>query len=321
MKTKTRKTSKAKKAEYKANSEAKVKEAADLIVGAFQNPETLPKALAPIFIKRNDNIPCRQWSWNNQLLTALHGHSDARGFRQWQEVGRQVQLGQKSFAILSPCVRTREDKATGEKVSYVSGFRTTAVFGYSQTEGADLPEPDPTLQDFLKNLPFRAVADSWNLTVEAYSGREGAALGKYRLGTAIVLGVKNLSVFAHELIHAADDRNVAGGLKGGQHADQEIVAQLGAAILLTVIGEESEADLGFSWRYIQAYAQKNDVETIQVCQSLLKRTCEAVATILDTAEAIAKETTPEASDAPESNTEADSETQEITEGKVEGCLF
>ena len=30
----------------------------------------------------------RRWSWRNQLLTALSGYHDARGYRQWQEVGR-----------------------------------------------------------------------------------------------------------------------------------------------------------------------------------------------------------------------------------------
>lgn len=263
-------------------------QAANTILAAFQSPETLPAALAPIFIQRNDDTPCRRWSWSNQLLTALAGHSDARGFRQWEEVGRKVMKGQKAFRILSPCTRTIEDKATGEKKTIVSGFKGTPVFGLSQTEGEPLPEPDPELAGFLQSLPFRSVAESWNLTIEAYSGEGAGFLGYYRHKTAIAIGVKNLSTFCHELMHAADDR-CKGGLKGGQHCDQEVVAQLGAAILLKIMGDDTAADLGFTWKYIQAYATKANVDTIAVCQSLLTRTCEAVAMILDTAEAIAKE--------------------------------
>ena len=54
--------------------------AAKQIVDAFKTGD-LPSALAPIFINRQDDTPCRQWSWSNQLLTALAGHSDARGYR------------------------------------------------------------------------------------------------------------------------------------------------------------------------------------------------------------------------------------------------
>ena len=50
----------------------KAEAAARTIVEAFQSGD-LPKALAPIFVKRRDNVPCRQWSWSNQLLTALAG--------------------------------------------------------------------------------------------------------------------------------------------------------------------------------------------------------------------------------------------------------
>ena len=75
----------------------KAKDAADRIVAAFQSG-SLPKALAPIFINRPDeDTPCRKWSWSNQLLTALAGYSDARGFRQWQTVGRHVKKGEKSL--------------------------------------------------------------------------------------------------------------------------------------------------------------------------------------------------------------------------------
>jgi len=86
----------------------KAETAAKAILDAFQNPQELPKALAPIFIRRKDNVPCRAWSWSNQLIAALHGHADARGFRQWQEVGRHVKKGERGFPLLVPLTKRFE---------------------------------------------------------------------------------------------------------------------------------------------------------------------------------------------------------------------
>jgi hypothetical protein len=221
----------------------KAEEAADDILRAFRHPTTLPQPLAQIFVHRKDNLPCRSWSWRNQLLVALHGFSDARGFRQWEQVRRRVKKGEKAFRILSPVARTVEDEDTGEKRTILHGFRGTPVFGYEQTEGAALPKGDPATDNWLSSLPLLEVAKSWGLSVEAFSGREARYLGAFSPTTGIALGVKNLSTWAHELVHAADHRN--GKLKElGQHWRSEIVAELGGAVLLRILGHEQEADLG-----------------------------------------------------------------------------
>ena len=53
----------------------KAEQAAQRVMQVFQSGD-VPAALAPIFIRRKDNVPCRAWSWSNQLLTALAGHDD-----------------------------------------------------------------------------------------------------------------------------------------------------------------------------------------------------------------------------------------------------
>src|SRR5439155_14058117 len=93
----------------------KAAEAAAAIIRAFENPNGLPGPLATMFIRRRDTVPCRKWSWRNQLLVALAGHTDARGFRQWQEVGRWVSKGERSFQILAPILRTVRDEQTAEE--------------------------------------------------------------------------------------------------------------------------------------------------------------------------------------------------------------
>jgi hypothetical protein len=121
------------------------------------------------------------------------------------------------------------------------------------------------------------------LAVETFDGVGVGMLGCYRYGEAIQLGVKNLSTWCHELVHAADDRN--GKLtEKGQHWRSETVAELGGAVLLEILGFKQEADLGGCWEYIQSYAGKEDVGVAEACMRVLDRTCAAVGLILDTAE-------------------------------------
>jgi len=257
--------------------------AAQKIVRAFENANSLPKPLAQIFIRRKDSLHCRRWSWGNKLLMVLSGYSDARGFRQWQEVGRSVKKGEKAFYILGPITRKVTDKDTDEQKVIVCGFRGVAVFGLEQTEGAPLPTSDPDIEKWVNSLPLLAVAKRWGLSVQVFDGQEASFLGCYRYGDTIQLGVKNLSTWAHEFVHAADDRN--GKLvERGQHWRSETVAELGGAVLLEILGFNHEADLGGAWEYIQSYAAKEDIGVAETCMKVLDRTCAAVGLILDTAE-------------------------------------
>jgi hypothetical protein len=261
----------------------KAEESANTILETFRNPNSLPKPLAQVFIRRKDNVPCRAWSWRNQLLVALQGYKDARGFRQWQEVGRRVRKGERAFDILSPLRKKVEDAKTGQERTVIYGFKGTAVFGYEQTDGMPLPPADPEAARWVETLPLFEVAREWGLSVESFNGKGASYLGAYRHHSGIALGVRNLSTWAHELVHAADHRN---GKERGQHWRSETVAELGGAVLLQVLGYAHDADLGGCWQYIRGYAEKAGIEVIDACGKLLQRTCEAVALILDAGEAL-----------------------------------
>jgi|SRR5579884_71634 len=267
----------------------KAQEAAEQILSAFQRGD-LPQALAQVFIHRKDDVPCRQWSWNNQFLIALHGYTEARGFRQWNEVGRKVRAGEHAFSILAPLsgTKTETDPTTGKEVKrpVIYGFKSIPVFGLEQTEGEPLPQGDPEVENWIASLPLLEVARSWGLSVLTFSGRDSSSLGRYVLGKGIAVGVKNLSTWAHELIHAADHRN--GNLvERGQHWRSEVVAELGGAVLLECLGLSEESDRGGCWQYVSSYAQKAGIEPLAACSQVLDRTCQAVALVLDEAEKLA----------------------------------
>ena len=128
---------------------------------------TFPKALAQVYIHRNDNVPCNSWSANNQFLTALNGTSDARGFNQWKTAGRMVKKGEHAVYILIPLIGRKKNEKTGEDDSFLYGFKSAPVFKIESTEvfDAELWEKankvDETAENWIKSLPLYEVAQSW----------------------------------------------------------------------------------------------------------------------------------------------------------------
>jgi hypothetical protein len=85
-------------------------------------------------------------------------------------------------------------------------------------------------------------------------------------------------------VHQAEHR--LGALtRRGQDQEQEIVAELGGAVLLTVLGQRVEADWGGAYRYIKSYAKAKDGEgLLREVMCVTGRMAAAVTHILDEAE-------------------------------------
>jgi antirestriction protein ArdC len=229
------------------------------VLELFHDPERLPDAIAQAVIatKAGDS-PMGTWSLPNQLLCILAGTTDARGFRQWQEVGRHVRKGSRSLRILAPRTRkiTETDAETGEMTKRVAvvGFLGIPVFRYEDTDGEPITRPDywpavlPPLVDVAERL---GVSVDWAPFTSKYRGA-------YVPGRdAIVLCSHDESVFFHELAHAALQRVVTsrgGSLKGGQVASQEIVAEVVSAVLCKLFNLAGH--LPHAVGYVDNYAGK-----------------------------------------------------------------
>ncbi len=260
------------------------------ILAAFKEG-TLPKALAQIYIRCPIEVPSRHWSLANRLLGLLRGHAYSAGFRQWRALGRHVRRGERAYHILGPRIVELEEPVEGpegeEQGAQVAvGFFTIPVFGYAQTEGDPLPGADREAE-FIEALPLLEVARSWGLTVEVFdTADDPRRLGFYRPGAAIGLGVKNLSTWAHELTHAADDRL---GLNGSSRAECEIVAELGGAVLLECLGFAVDSDRGGAYEYLTRYARTSGRSVLRAATHLLDRTCRCVELLLIEAERLKPE--------------------------------
>lgn len=269
--------------ELRPSSRERAEAIARDILQAFEAGE-IPKALATIFIYRKVEVPSRAWTWTNRLIAIRRGHVYAAGFRQWEALGRSVRKGERAFHILAPrIVKAKEDdEARGVKEGdpVNRGFLIVPVFGYLQTEGEPLPgtEGEP---EFIDALPLVEVARSWGLTVSLFSREDSPGrLGVYSHGRGISLATRNFAVWAHELVHAAEDR--IGTLV--RSVEAEVVAELGGAVLLEALGYQDESDRGGVFKYLTEQAKVKQRNVLGLATELLERTCRAVTYLLDEAE-------------------------------------
>ena len=217
----------------------------------------LPEAIAQTRIVRaRHDRPLCEWSLGNQLLVLIHGTEDARGFRQWETVGRRVKRGARAFHILGPCKvkRTERDDA-GDEVErvVVVGFKAIPVFRLEDTEGEPVEYPDYSPPEL---PPLHEVAERLGVPVR-YLPNGGAERGAYSLVRAeIVLATHDVDTFFHELAHAAHASFEP--LQGGQNPRQEIIAETVAAVLCRLYGYDGY--LSEARHYVAYYAGQEKPE-------------------------------------------------------------
>jgi len=269
---------------------SKVKGAIEEIIKLLESGD-LPAVVEKTIFK--DNRTMSKWSYFNKLmcaidyLTRIKGlklkevkgsdwldcleHMDYRGFRQWDTSGRSIKAGEKCSYILAPCFGKMKKKwwidAKGERhslngndnapdgteivekeIQYIKTFRTIPVFEATQTHGDEIKYEKVELP---KNLPFKEIATE--LGVQIRPGFFDGAYGAYdKERKQIILCTPDETTFLHELAHAVDDK-ISGGLKGGQHQDQEIVAQVSANVLAHILGRDTKQITAYTKEYIEFY--------------------------------------------------------------------
>ena len=196
----------------------------------------------------------------------ISGTSDARGFRQWNEVGRRVKRGSKSFTILAPRFVKNQTEDEEEMEPVLAGFLAVPVFRVEDTDG----EPLNYQKIELPELPLMEVAREWGISVKAVPGNYLYSGYFSQDKREIGLASEEESVFFHELAHLAHQRLV-GELKKGQDWKQEIIAELAAVTLCKIVGKNSK-HLGGSFRYIEKYAQKANLSPWQACLKVISDT-------------------------------------------------
>jgi hypothetical protein len=220
------------------------------VVERFKAGDLSPVVQYARLQRTGGSIPSDCWSLSNRILAFIQtGSYDCRGYRQWQQVGRYVKSGSKAAYILGPIFVPVRDAMTGEEIPVLRGFKQIAVFADHQTAGRELP---PSIYSPRELPPLASVAKRLGIEVSYQSLPSSRWADCTTDGTKIRLDTIDPSVFFHELAHAAHAR-LKGGLKGGQDAHQETVAEFTAAVLMQMYGLGDRT--GNCWKYIAQYAQ------------------------------------------------------------------
>ena len=224
------------------------------LIDLFSNPEkieTLEDTVTKSFIEGN---PCGEWSWGNRLLMTLQGTNDARGFRQWQKVGRNPMDWQKQVTIIAPLVRKIHDEKKQEDKTIITGFKSIGLYAVENTYGRKLEDNTP------KELPPLAeIAQEWGISVR-YEKIKGE-WGHYSPNKKeIVLGTTDQQTFFHELAHVAHEK-IDGKLSmdDEKYAMQEAIAQLTSAVLARIYGVKVDK---YTFEYIAMYAKSHKPDAV-----------------------------------------------------------
>lgn len=122
------------------------------------------------------------YSMGNMILLMMQGvREPVAGFRKWQSLNRFVKKGASGKYILHPVIVKVKDTETGEERHVVRGFKLRkSVFAYSDTEGEELPEPQPrewSKERAIGALGIRQVAfDQINGNIAGYSFERNFAI-------------------------------------------------------------------------------------------------------------------------------------------------
>jgi hypothetical protein len=222
----------------------------------------LSPLVAPLRFVLPEDAPARSWSLLNRSLAFAQTLAlDCRGYRQWQEAGRQVRAGSHAAAIFVPRL-VKDDHAESDKATRLAGWLYANVFPITSTEGPPLPEYTP------RTLPPLAdLATKLGYTV-TYGPTPPDSLGLCAGGArALYLGTDDPLTYLHELAHAVDWQLRPGGLKGGQHADQEAPAEIAAAVLCELyLGANRSGDVA---AYLANMPQDIAMKTLSTTTAIL----------------------------------------------------
>ncbi len=251
----------------------KIKTVLNTILEAFETGD-IPEAVAVASFPPIGDIPSAYWSFTNRTIQFINGTGDARGYKQWLAVGRQVKKGSKAIYILVPCFKKNNDEETKEENKVLTFFKAMPVFPVESTEGEPLDYQNIELPD----LPLINRAQDWGIDVKAVPGnyRYYGYFAPER--KEIALATPAEKTLFHELSHAAD-HIIKGHLKPGQNPLQEITAELSAQALARIAGKSAEDTTGNSYRYIKRYAEQIKMSPHKACLKVLSD-CEKIINLI-----------------------------------------
>ena len=199
------------------------------------------------------DVPMIKWSSLNRLSCFLSRTDDARGYRQWDTVGRYVKKGSTAIHIFAPLIIKVQKGTEEEQEDRLFGFRPIPVFRVEDTDGEPLTYQNQVRSVDPANLPFAALAEDLDIKVSIGITAKGE-YGSFSPSTKeIRLCTDSEQTFLHELSHAIDHQlGVYDDYESG-----EVVAELSACFLASLYG--LKANIGYTQKYIKSWSKGTHV--------------------------------------------------------------
>ena len=233
-----------------------------------------------------------QYSYGNVLMIMSQRPDATRvaGYRQWQQLGRQVKAGERGIRIFVPYKQRADDPQSDSEAddeasepSYVTrGFGIRSVFDISQTEGEPLPEP-PMPHDLEGENPASFwLADQLRdyleehgvlLQLSELDGPKGSynpLLRRIQLQVGMSAD-QTAKTLCHETAHYVADHR--GGI---DRRDAETVAEASSFVVLHRFGVDTS---DYSFPYIATWAQ--DQETLTQNLSSIQQVSDQLITSIE----------------------------------------
>lgn len=246
-----------------------------------------------------NRVSKKSYSLLNQMLLGKAG--EWASFKQWTELGGHIRKGEKSeivvFWKILPVEEVQED---GSKiVKQIPLLKYINVFHISQVDGVE-PLPKEEMHDIEPIEKAESILiDYWtreNITVEHIKGNK-AFYSPMRdmIQLPLFEQFKNANEYYstafHESIHSTmkenrcnreeERKNKLVAFGSEEYSKEELVAEVGSASLMNIVGIETKKSFKNSTAYIQSWIRvlKNDVKFIVSASSKAEK---AVKYILNT---------------------------------------
>lgn len=229
-----------------------------------------------------NRVSKKSYSLLNQMLLKHDG--EYATFKQWQDLGGKIRKGEKSEIIVFwKVLPIEEEQEDGTKITKQIPFlRYINVFHISQVDGLE-PLPKEELNDIEPiEKAENVLTDYWtreNITVEHIAGdrayysptRDMICLPLFEQFTD---ANEYYSTAFHESVHstmkesrcnrAEERKNKLVAFGSEEYSKEELIAELGSASLMNIIGIETKKSFKNSTAYIQNWLSvlRNDVKFI-----------------------------------------------------------
>lgn len=229
-----------------------------------------------------NRITKKPYSLLNQMLLKFDG--EYATFKQWESLGGHVRKGEKSEIVVFWKVQPiEEEKEDGTKeVKHIPLLRYFNVFHISQVDGVE-PLPKEELKEIepIENAE-NILHDYWtreNITIEHKAGNDAYYLPSrdlihLPLFEQFTNANEYYSTAFHESVHstmkesrcnrAEDRKGKLVAFSSEEYSKEELIAEIGSASLMNIIGIETSKSFKNSSAYIQGWLSKlrNDVKFI-----------------------------------------------------------